>query len=295
MIDFKEITIEDKAWIDQLLRYSDYRGAEYCFTNLFIWSGIYQSKIARYKDFLLLRSSHGGMASYLYPAGTGDRKEVLDLIIDDASRRGEKSMLISMSGQAKKEVEDLYPGRFDFFPVRESFDYIYESEKLITLSGKKLQPKRNYINRFKELPDWKYEDLTLEMIPDVIEFNKEWCKDVDCGSNKSLGSEVCAVSKCLNNYRHLGLSGGVLRVAGKIVAYTIGEAINSDTVIVHIEKAFAQVKGAYPMINREFAERQASEYKYISREDDAGDIGLRKAKESYCPVFMQEKYSTIIF
>lgn len=295
MIEFKEIEISDKVWIDGLLKYSDYRGAEYCFTNLFIWSGIYKSKIARYKDFLLLRSWDGETGHYLYPAGRGDKKEAIDAIIADAKERGEKSMLISISAETKQELEEIYPKRFEFVPVRDSFDYIYESGKLISLTGKKMQSKRNHINRFKELSDWRYEDLTNEMIPEIIEFNKKWCKEVECNKNETLGWEVCAVSKCLSNYSLLGLKGGVLRVGGEIVAYTIGEPINSDTAIIHIEKAFAEVQGSYPMINREFAERIASGCKYINREDDAGDPGLRRAKESYYPVFMQEKYTANIF
>ncbi len=101
--------------------------------------------------------------------------------------------------------------------------------------------------------------------------------------------------KCLENYGSLVLKGGILRVDGKIVAYTVGEKINSDTFIIHIEKAFAEIRGAYPMINREFAERIPDYIKYVNREDDAGDAGLRQAKESYYPIFMVEKFSAHLF
>lgn len=295
MIEFRQIEISDKIWIDELLKFSDYRGAEYCFTNLFIWDSIYKSKIARYKDFLLLRAGDGANIRYLYPAGRGDKREVIEYLIEGAKELGVKFVFIGLSPEAKSELMELFPNRFDYKAVRDSFDYVYESEKLISLSGKKLQSKRNYINRFKELPNWQYEELTDDKIQEVIGFNSKWCKEVDCDKNESLGWESCAVAKCLTNYPNLNLKGGILRTDGEIVAYTIGEPINSDTVIIHIEKAFAEVKGAYPMINREFAERVASDYKYINREDDAGDQGLRQAKESYCPVFMQEKYAAYLF
>ncbi len=278
-----------------MLKFSDYRGAEYCFTNLFIWDSIYKSAIARYKDFLLFISGEGDGVRYLYPAGRGDKREVIEYLIQDASERKVKLVFIGLSPEAKNELSELFTGRFEFKPIRNSFDYIYESDKLITLSGKKLQSKRNHINRFKELPDWTYEELTNDKIPDIIEFNAKWCKDFDCSKNNSLGWETCAVAKCLANYPLLNLRGGILKTGRKIVAYTIGEQINSDTYIVHIEKAFAEVRGAYPMINREFAERVAADCKYISREDDAGDEGLRRAKESYYPVFMQEKYAAKLF
>lgn len=295
MIEFRQLEVFDKKWIDELLKYSDYRGAEYCFTSLFIWDGVYNSKVARYKDFLLLKSGKDETTRYLYPAGRGDRREVIEYLIADAKESGLKFRLMGLSNETKTELEELFPGRFEFKPYRDSFDYIYESEKLISLSGKKLQSKRNHINRFKELSNWEYEELTDDKIPEIIEFSRKWCKEMDCSENESLRWETRAVAKCLMNYPYLNLRGGILRVDGKIVAYTVGEPMNSDTVIIHIEKAIADIRGAYPMINREFASRVAFGYKYINREDDAGDEGLRQAKESYCPVFMQEKYLANLF
>ena len=290
MPDFKPIEISDKEWVDQLLRYSDYRGSEYCFTNLFIWDSVYESLIARFKDFVLIRSGNKGSYKYLYPAGSGDKREVLEIIIADAQSNSSSLSLIGLSPEAKEELETIMPGRFEFTPYRDSFDYIYESEKLISLSGKKLQSKRNHINFFKNTYNWSYEELTAEAIPEVAQFNTKWCKEADCNKHKTLGLEICAVKKCLDNYPELNISGGILRVEGEIVAYTIGERINSDTAIVHIEKALTSFRGAYPMINREFAERIASDFLYINREDDIGDLGLRNAKESYHPHFMLEKY-----
>ncbi|OFY39422.1 MAG: hypothetical protein A2X18_04830 [Bacteroidetes bacterium GWF2_40_14] len=295
MIEFKQIELSDKAWIDELLKFSDYRGAEYCFTNLFIWDSIYKSRIARYKDFLFLISGEGDNTRYLYPAGKGDKREAIEWLIRDSEERKVKFVMIGVTPAAINEISELLPGKFEFVPVRDSFDYIYEREKLVTLSGKKLQPKRNHINKFKELNDWTYEELTEDKIPEIIAFNAEWCKDLDCNKNNSLGWEACAVAKCLAHYRYLNLKGGILRVKGRIVAYTVGERINSDTFIVHIEKAFADVRGSYPMINREFAERETEGCTYINREDDTGNEGLRTAKESYYPVFMQEKYATRLF
>jgi hypothetical protein len=87
----------------------------------------------------------------------------------------------------------------------------------------------------------------------------------------------------------LGLTGGMLKIDGQVVAFALGEPISDDTFVVHIEKAFGDIQGAYPMINQQFAEHECSEYKYINREDDAGSEGLRKAKLSYRPAFLIEK------
>ena len=293
MIDFKKIEISDKGWIEELLRYSDFRGAEYCFTNLFIWDEVYHSKISRFKDFILFTSGSGDTARYLFPAGKGDLKEVVELLENDAKERNVNFVLIGLSPETKEKLEATFPGKYNFKEERNSFDYIYESEKLVSLAGKKLQSKRNHLARFKELPGWQYEDITEQNIHECVTYSNEWCKLNGCGENLSLMLECCAVNKALANYFELGLKGGLLRLDGKVVAYTVGEQLNSDTVIVHIEKAETEIRGSYPMINREFAERLSEGFTYINREDDAGDEGLRKAKNSYYPVFMQEKYSAV--
>ena len=95
--------------------------------------------------------------------------------------------------------------------------------------------------------------------------------------------ELCAVRNCFENFSALGLRGGLLRVDGRVVAYTMGLPLNSDTFIVHIEKAFSDVAGAYPMIN-------CADFKYVNREDDVGDEGLRRAKLSYKPAILLEKF-----
>lgn len=293
MLDFKNIKISDKVWIDELLKHSDFRGAEYCFTNLFIWDEVYHSKITRYKDFLLFTSGSGDTARYLFPPGKGDVKEAIELLEADAIERNVKFVLIGLSAQTKTQLETMCPGKYDFTAERNSFDYIYESEKMVSLAGKKLQSKRNHLARFRELPGWEYEDITEQNLQECINYSNAWCKLNGCGENLSLMLECCAVNKALAHYSELKLRGGLLRLDGKVIAYTVGELLNSDTVIVHIEKADSEIRGSYPMINREFAERLSEGYVYINREDDAGDEGLRRAKSSYNPVFMQEKYSAI--
>lgn len=294
MIEFRNIKLSDKPWIDELLSYNDFRGAEFCFTNLFIWESVFSSRIARFNDFLLLKSGEGENTKYLIPVGRGVLRDAIEYLKQDAIERGIQLKIIGIPKEKVSEISELFP-EASINEERNSFDYIYESEKMITLSGKKLQPKRNHLARFKELPGWSYEEITRDNISECVEFNKLWCKETGiCGEDPSLESEMCAVGNALANYFELGLKGGLLRLDGKVVAYTVGEKINSDTVIIHIEKAFAGIRGCYQMINREFAERIASEVKYINREDDAGDLGLRQAKMSYYPVFLQEKYSALI-
>jgi len=294
MIDFKKIEISDKEWVSRILAFSDYRGAEYNFTNLYIWDGIYKSEIGRFKDFLIIRTGIQGERSYLYPPGRGDKREVLDEIVKDASYDESNFSLIGITRDTKAELEKMFPHTFRFKLVRDSFDYIYDADKLATLSGKKLQPKRNHLNHFNTNYNWSYEEFTAGKVAQVKEFSHEWCRRMDCKKIETLSWETCAVEKCLDNFEELNMKGGILLADGEIVAYTVGEVLNSDTIVVHIEKAFSEVRGAYPMINREFVKRNAPGFKYVNREDDIGDEGLRKAKESYYPSLLLEKFSATL-
>lgn len=295
MLEFKKIELSDKEWVDRLLSLSDYRGAEYNFTNLFIWDVVYKSEIGRFRDFFLLRAGTPGDYYYLYPAGRGDRREVIEELMENASHEDCNLSIIGLSKEAKGELEKMFPGKFRYTAIRDSFDYIYEAEKMMTLSGKKLQPKRNHLNYFVSNYNWTYEDLTPDKVEEVREFSHEWCRRNECKSVDTLALESCAVEKCLNNYGSLNLKGGILRVDGQIVGYTIGEALNSDTIVVHVEKAFQEFRGAYQFINREFIKKIAPGFQYVNREDDIGDEGLRKAKESYYPIFMLEKFTATLF
>jgi hypothetical protein len=291
MINFHAVTIADKEKINAILKLSDFRAAEYSFANIFNWSRAFNTEVAFYGGFLLCRSGTEEK-SYLYPAGAGDLKTAIMALTDDAAMSGQPFVLRAVQAEGKQALEQLFPGRFHFSTLRNTFDYVYYAEDLINLAGKKYQPKRNLISRFNKNFVWHYEDVTAGNLQECMQMNDEWCRTYACHENASLKAETCAVRRALNYFPDEALAGGLLRVDGKVIAYTVGEQINSDTLVVHIEKAFSErFPGAYQVINREFAGRHATGLKYINREDDTGDEGLRKAKLSYQPAFMIEKYS----
>ncbi len=291
MVEFKKVELSDKEWVEELLEKSDYRGAEYNFTNIFIWGDLFKSEIARYKDFFLYRSGKPGERVYLYPPGRGNRREVIELLMDDAERDGSPFKIISLTKETKKELNELFPSKFKFKRDRDSFDYIYEVDRMVSLAGRKLQSKRNHANYFKRNSLWSVEPLTPKKVAEVKDFSHEWCRRYDCDKIDSLELESCAVERCLKNYEELKVVGEILRVDREIVGYTIGEVLNSDTVIIHVEKAFHDVRGSYQFLNQHFISTIGKGYRYVNREDDAGDSGLRAAKKSYNPIFMLEKYS----
>lgn len=286
MLEFKEITLADKQWIDGLLKLSDYRGCEYNFTNNYVWRDAYKIRAARLQDFYITR--HGD--EFVFPAGHGDIDLLLKELESYCDSEGIPLKFASMDKSAKELLESRYPDKFVFSFDEGHFDYVYESESLRTLSGKKLHSKRNYINRFKAL-DWSFEEITADNIDECKQMSLIWCERNDCAQSDEKLEEMCAVKIGLDNFFELGLMGGILRVEGKIQAFSYGEPLNSDTFVTHVEKAFTDYDGAYPMINMLMANKFCKDFKYINREEDMGEENLRRAKRSYRPCFMVEKFT----
>lgn len=261
------------------------------------------SRVCRVEDFFVVKFHPQGAPDpmYIFPAGRGTEQQLRHLLQEcmaDAQAGGHLFCMASVQQEQKEVLESLFPDKFSFEPVRNSFDYIYSAEDLTFLRGKKFQSKRNFISRFRKQEGWSYETVGKENLHECLEMSLRWCAKYGCGKDPSMQSEHCSVKNALDNFHELGLQGGLLRLNGEIVAFTIAEKTNSDTLLVHIEKAYADIVGAYPAIANEFlrntivtdeVEGKLS-VTYINREDDAGDLGLRDAKMQYHPLFLLEKY-----
>lgn len=283
MLNFRKAQIEDREEFVRLIKRGEAPSLEYNFTTFFLWQDQFDMEFAIADDILFIRSKK--LNSYLFPTGSGDVNKAVGILLEG------KVSFHSLSFEQKEYLDKKAPGRFQFTETRNDSDYIYTSESLQTLTGKKLSSKRNHINRFiSENPDWAYENISTENIQEVAEMHKIWCKNAGCSKEKSLSDETIAVKKAIENFQELGLSGGIIRTKGRIVAFSMGDELSSNTFLVHIEKAFSEVSGAYQIINREFVKNNCSSYEYVNREDDAGDEGLRKSKLSYRPYKILAKY-----
>ena len=145
MIPFQRLGFQWKSEIDRFL-FMARRGCEYNFANLYLWG---RQEAAEVEGSLVLFSQFGRSSVYPFPVITGDPKPVLDAIIADAASRGIRCRITSLSNDDCVLLETLYPGRFQFYPDRDSYDYVYAIDALADLKGKKLQRKRNHLNRFK--------------------------------------------------------------------------------------------------------------------------------------------------
>lgn len=298
MINFKSIELSDKEWMDRLFRHGDLRGAEYNFTSSFLWGGSCDIQVAEVHGCFAARRVCHGNPMYVWPVGDGDTAAVLDEMIADARSIGAVPKFYGLYDVVSQDIEKYYPGMFRLEVERQWFDYVYSAEKMASLAGKKLHGKRNHINKFIENnPDWHTEPITQENLKECEDMNRLWFEINEKDSDIDYSTEKGILDRVFKSYDILGFEGLLLRSGGRVIAYTMGEKLCSDTFITHFEKAFSDIQGAYPMINREFSKVILSrhpEIVYINREDDMGLPNLRKAKLSYFPEFMVEKCSAIM-
>ena len=291
MISFKDITLADKDTITSFTMKSDRRNCDLSFSNLCSWRFLYYTKFAVVDNFLVFKFWAGEQLAYMMPIGTGDLKAILRKLIEDADKEKQSFCMLGVCSNMRVDLETTLPSQFVFTEDRDYADYIYLKSDLSTLKGKKFQSKRNHINRFRNTyPDYEYTPITPDRIQECLDLEAEWCKVNNCDQQEGTGNERRALIYALHNFEALGLTGGILHVNSKIVAFTFGMPINHETFGVHVEKADTSIEGAYAMINYEFANRIPEQYIYINREEDLGIEGLRKAKLSYQPVTILEKY-----
>ena len=296
MIPFHRACLEDKAPYESILMNCPERGCEYSFANLFLWG---RQEIAFVENCVVFFSHFFGRSVYPYPLGTGDKKAALEAILADSRQRGIPCRITGMTEADRQELEDLFPDRFSIRPARDSFDYVYTVDALADLKGKKLQKKRNHVNRFRtEHPDYRVEPICCENVSRIQHMVNDWYvsrKLSDPEGDYFL--ESLAMAKAFRHYDALNMEGIALLEGDRVLAVTMGSLMAPEMMDVHFEKAVEDVPGAYNTVNAEFARHirlKFPEVRFLNREDDMGLEGLRTAKLSYLPDHMIEKYQACL-
>lgn len=291
MIHFKPIELSDKSKIDACLDGNTFRACDFSFTNMFAWNAKFKTQYdIQHKTLFLKFLETDGNIYYMMPIGPMPVNEAIQLLQIDAKASNIPFQMKGITIEMWELINKKIPNQFKYIHERNNDEYIYLSAKLISLSGKKLQSKRNHINRFKiDNPDWQYFPITSKKeLDECVAMLDEW-ENIKEDKNRSLQYDYIATRLMLEHFDFLQLTGGTIRVNGKIIAFTIGEKLTEDTFVVHVEKAFSKINGAYTIINQQFIEHEASKFKYINREEDMGLEPLRKAKLSYQPDILLEE------
>jgi hypothetical protein len=289
---FKPLDLEDGPILHDLLRRYQPETSELTFTNFFIWRRRYEFQWSIHKDWLLVVSLIDGQEPFAFPPlGPGPRHEPVRAVLQ---------WLKKERGAAAPHIERADPrivsevtasGEFLAEPARADFDYVYRTSDLIDLAGAKYHGKRNHIARFAKAHAFSYARLDDSHVVPCLDLAEAWCSFKRCKDDMDLMDEWDAVKDALAHYRRLNVRGGVILLKGKVEAFALGELLNDQTAVVHIEKANPKTPGLYAVINREFCRNEWSGVPFINREQDLGEEGLRKAKLSYHPARLVEKFT----
>lgn len=289
MLDFKPVSLEDRAVFLPILNKAKTPCCDFTFGNLYAWCAAENILACLSDGMLFFRSTIYGVTAYTMPLGESDEKNALLLLQEDARDRNVKLCFNCLCEKSAALLKEHYGDRLTVTEQRAIFDYIYLREDLANLSGRRFHAKKNHYNAFVKNYDFVYEELTQANLEECLAFSREWHKNAK--PSPQLDCEHGAVERAFAHFTELGLSGALLRVGGKIVAYTAGEPSCSPRMYcTHFEKALPEIEGSYAAINKLFAERTLGGYDFIDREDDAGSEGLRKAKLSYQPELLLKKY-----
>lgn len=291
MIKFKSPTLSDYKKFAPFFFDEGEFSCEMNFISIYIWKAIYENKF--YIDdktlFFKSKSEDGG---YVFSLPYGDMEHGMNLIFEYCKAKGIRPDIWTSQGKRLTEFLQKYSA-YELIPERDNFDYIYKREDLSTLSGKKYHSKRNHISAFSKKYNWEYEVLNDENKEEFLAFSEKWYYDRADVFDEGLAAEQKALKEILNSNSGIQYKGALIKVDGNVVAATLGSPINSKVFDIHFEKADALFQTAYAVINREFALRELGSYEYINREDDLGIEGLRRAKLSYKPEILLEKYSLV--
>lgn len=293
---FKDIDIDCKNILDKYFNLVDYEACEYCFTTLYMWKDLYKTKYYVEDDFAIVAGEYENKGFIILPlASKENMNKAFDFIIKNFEKGNKQIHLKAIDKEVVEYLKNIYGERFEYIEERNNFDYIYEGESLRTLSGRKNQKKRNHLNSFiKEYGNRVgYKKLEEVDFDECINLLKDWSEDKE--DSIELDSEFKAINRIFKNYKELK---NTLKISGiyidsKLEAFSIGEMLNDNMAVIHVEKANADIRGLYPYINQQFLLNEFSDVEFVNREEDLGIEGLRKAKLSYHPVKFAEKYTVI--
>ena len=297
---FKEIDINAYEELRPYFNSVDYEACEYCFTTLYMWRHTYKTSYYIGDEFAIIVGEYEGDRFSVLPLAKKDKiHKALDFMIDYFKTEDHQIYLRAVTKEVVELLQKDYPGKFKYIEERDYFDYVYDAESLRTLAGRKNQKKRNHVNYFLKEYEGRFEYKKLEEkdFDECIGLLKAWAnnKAEHGDTDDGIDDEFIGVKKIFDNYDVLKQD---VKIAGiyidsKLEAFTIGENINENMAVIHIEKANPEIRGLYPYINQQFLVHEFKDVEFVNREEDLGIEGLRKAKLSYHPCKFVEKYTVM--
>lgn len=290
-LNFEPITLDKQHQYLEHFAACPQKSSDYSFINLWGWAEEYGLAWAWTDDLVWIKQTIPEL-SYWAPVGPwedAEWNERFDNYFSPATtfnRIPEKLLELWKDHCSNRIVAE---------EARGHWDYLYSVPELTALKGRRFHKKRNHLNQFFKKYEYKYASLGTEIIDKAMAMQEDWCTWRDCESFEALAAENRTIAKILTNWKELkGLMGGAIFVDQKMVAYTVAESLSEDTLLIHFEKGNQDYRGVYQAINQMFLEHSGKAFKFVNREQDLDDQGLRKAKLSYNPVNFLKKYQVVL-
>ena len=294
-MQFAKTTTEHIPLLEKYFSKQTYRTCDYSVGACMMWRKYFDTHHAEFGGFLIFKiKMPDGRTAFSYPVGEGDIGAVLDELQKQAQSDGIPFILSDIPQEAVSFLEEKYGGSVEISTDRDTWDYLYEADKMATFSGKKLSAQRNRVHKFFRTYDGA---RFLEIDENNKEAAKQFCVLFTRSeqNHKNISDEEARSSIELFDYMDkMHAFGGIVEYDGKIIGVSIGEIVG-DTMFIHVEKALHEYSGVYQALVNSFAAHYANDtVKYINREEDDGVEGLRISKMSYRPCKLLEKFTAIV-
>ena len=285
------MAVQPEVWpvIQTYLERAHYEECNHNIVCMLLWLDWYPLFYFKTENYMILLGIHEGEFFTYMPLCTPEYfEEALRKAKSIFDHYGHRFVLACYTKEAMERVLEIFPD-YQAVSIRDQADYVYETAKLISFSGKALQKKRNHLNAFYREYEgrWVYESLTRENLEECREYLAGWHTD---DANPEVQEDRTGTNRILDLFGKIPYRGGLIRIDGKVRAFAIGSVLSDRMCQENIEKADDEFRGLYQAIMREFLSHEFPDYQYVNREDDMGEENLRHAKEAYHPAFMIEKY-----
>lgn len=296
MLQFREICLADKEKIYEFYALSGSLGTNYSITTLCGWQGCNQMQICVSADFLILKINKPGDVRFLSPLAKDMTAycAAVDGIVEYMGKDSVKIMVVST-----EQAELLTQKGFECENVRAHAEYLYKSEELISLKGKKYNSKRNFINNFPA--PFSFREYRKEDYEGVMELFLEWQEQksahngVDELDKQIMSSEWerQVAQAVLADTQKYNVFADILEVEGKIAGFCLGERLPTNVGAIYFQKADISYRGIYPLLDNLFIKKHFSDLPFVNKQEDMGLEGLRKSKMSYHPYMLVERWKAV--
>ncbi len=284
----RQIALQDRAMLEEMFSKYPSEVSERTFGSIYIWRQYAgRSRLSRFREHLVMSWYRERFGRLMFcPVGPDPAGVIEELSKSAASGKEPFGGVWAIVEPTTSALEGmgLKPLR-----LRDEWDYVYLTKDLVDLDGPRYHTQRKEMKKATSAFDLVYEPMTKERQEQCLALEEVWCDLKHCRLDRFSEAEDLALKEAIANLEPVGFMGGVVLLDGKVQALTVGERLNSNTAVVHFEKANPEIRGLYQVINQQFCEQALKGFEFVNREQDVGEPGLRRAKEGYHPHHFVEK------